>query len=411
MKVILAHKFLHLVGGTEIYFQNLADILSQHGHETIPFAVEDDRNPPSPYSRYFLKPLDFRHASLQYKARQFFRIVSRTLYSFEARKQVRALIRDLKPDIAHLQVIENHMSPSIVDEIRRHDLPIIQSVNTYKHVCASSRLYLLDRHEICYQCQGGKHYNAALNRCVKDSLMASVLAMLEMYLHESLLRTYHKVDRFIVPNAFIEGKLLEAGYEARKIVCLRNPFDLSKSSPTFNSDNYLLYFGRVEPEKGVLDVVKAMKLVPQTRLVVVGDGSQLPYCKEWTAQNNVKNVEFVGPKWGDELAPYMDNCRAVVVPSLWYEPSPYVIYQALAAGKPVIANRVGGIPDLITETTGRLSTPGNIEELAGHLAELCGDASLAEEMGRNARAWAEENLSPAEYYRNIMAVYDAARGG
>jgi len=410
MKVILAHKFLHLVGGTEIYFQNLADILSQHGHETIPFAVEDERNPPSEYSRYFLKPLDFRHSSLRYNTQQFFRILSRTLYSFEARRKVRALIQDLQPDIAHLQVIENHMSPSIIDEIRRHDLPIVQSVNTYKHVCASSRLYLLDRQEICYQCQGGAHYHAALNRCVKDSLMASVLAMLEMYLHESLLRTYHQVDRFIVPNAFIEEKMLEAGYAAEKIVRLRNPFELSKTAPNFRSDNYILYFGRVEPEKGVLDVVKAMVHLSHTRLVVVGDGSQLQYCRDWADRNDLKNIEFVGPKWGDELAPYLENCRAVVVPSLWYEPSPYVIYQALSAGKPVVANRVGGIPDLITETTGRLSSPGNIEELAGHLAELCSDASLAEEMGRNARTWAEDHLSPEVYYRNIMAVYDAARG-
>ena len=77
MKVILAHKFLHMMGGTEVYFQNLADILHEHGHETIPFAVKDNRNPHSKYEQYFPASLDFRDKSVSYKLRHFGRIVSR----------------------------------------------------------------------------------------------------------------------------------------------------------------------------------------------------------------------------------------------------------------------------------------------------------------------------------------------
>jgi glycosyltransferase involved in cell wall biosynthesis len=405
MKIILGHKFLYPVGGTEIYFQNLRDILEQRGHATIPFAIQDERNPPSDYADYFLKPLDFSDASTSYKIKQFGRIVSRSLYSTEARQKIGRLIEDTSPDVAHLQVIENHMSPSMIDELVARGIPAVQSVNTYKHVCASSRLYLVDSHEICTRCQGGKHYHATLSRCVKGSLAASALATAEMYLHETLLKTYRKLDRLIVPNQFLEDKLAEAGYPREKLARLRNPFDLGQTTPRYSSDNYLLYFGRVEPEKGVLDLVKAMQQTPGEQLIVVGDGAQLPECQQWVDEQGMGNVQFLGPKWGSELEPILLNCRAVVVPSLWYEPSPYVIYQALAAGKPVIGNRVGGIPDLINEETGLLADPGNIDQLAKQINDLGRSPTRAAEMGRSARDWAERELSPASYYEKIMAVY------
>ncbi len=136
MKVLLAHKFYHPVGGTEVYFQQLNEILRQHGDEGVPFALTHPRNPPSPYARHFLAPLDLRATQGQ-GARGIGRILSRTFYSLEARRKLDALIRAVRPQVAHLQAIENHMSPSIIHELQRHGIPMVQSVNTYKHVCAS----------------------------------------------------------------------------------------------------------------------------------------------------------------------------------------------------------------------------------------------------------------------------------
>jgi glycosyltransferase involved in cell wall biosynthesis len=406
MKVILAHKFFHLVGGTEVYFQNLADILQAHGHKTVPFAMQDPRNPESEFSKYFVSPLDFSKGTVLGKIPELGKIVSRSLYSFEARKKVGALIRDQQPDIAHLQAIENHISPSIIDEFKKHGIPIVQSVNMYKHVCASYRLYLTDRQEICERCRGGHHYHAVLTRCLKGSLVASTLAALEMYLHQSIMRIYHRIDRFIVPNAFMEDKLVEAGYDRSKMIRLRNPFQVSQVLPAREPGDFILYFGRIEPEKGVLPLVKAMGKLPSHRLVVVGDGSQLPACRKWANDNGVGNIEFAGPKWGDELLPYLSDCSLVVVPSIWNEPSPYVIYQSLAMGKPIVGSRVGGIPDLITPETGILAEPGNVDDLAEKIDKLNSDKGALRSMGQNARVWAEQNLSPENYYERIMETYE-----
>jgi glycosyltransferase involved in cell wall biosynthesis len=122
--------------------------------------------------------------------------------------------------------------------------------------------------------------------------------------------------------------------------------------------------------------------------------------------NGVDNIEFVGPKWGDALTPFLQGCKLVVVPSMWFEPSPYVIYQALGSGKPVVASRIGGIPDLITEDTGRLVDAGSVDGLAEAIAALCADQERLRQMGLAARNWAEEKLSPALYYEQIMKVYE-----
>ncbi len=407
MKVVLAHKFYRLTGGTEQYFRDLAAILEGHGHQTIPFALSHPANPPTPYAKYFLEDIDYRSASALYRIKNLGRTLSRTLYSMEARCKMDALIRDIQPDLAHIQSIEHHISPSILHSFKAHNIPIVQSVNTYKLICASYRLYLLKQGELCERCLYGKHYHAALVRCIKGSLPASLLASVEMYLHQAM-KIYHLVDRFIVSSHFMREKLIGAGFDPDKVVRLLNPLTLDAYEPNYEFDDYILYFGRVDPEKGVLHLADAMRRLPKLKLVVVGDGAALEEVVEFTRSHRMGNVEFAGPKWGADLIPYLKRARLVVVPSTWYEPSPMVIYQSLATGKPVIGARIGGIPDLITPETGLLFSAGDVDDLAAKIGSVAFDDDRLRAMGQAARAWAERNLDPQAYYDSIMDVYSQA---
>lgn len=393
-----------MTGGTEKYFRDLSAILENRGHEVIYFSLKHPDNPYTPFEKYFLENIDYRVHSKMYKIRNIARIIGRTIYSFEAKRKIEALIRDTKPDIAHIQSIEHHISPSILHSFTNNNIPVIQSVNTYKMVCASYRLYLLEKNAICTSCLYGKHYHAPLKRCIKGSLSASTLGMIEMYIH-GLMKIYHLIDRFIVPNRFMEEKLIGAGYPGRKIVRLLNPLYLEEYNPSYDFDDYILYFGRIDPEKGVMDLVKAMKLVPKARLIVIGSGTEVPNITRWIKDHAVNNVEFIGPKWGSDLLPYLSRARLVVVPSIWHEPSPMVIYQSLATGKPVIGANTGGIPDLITEETGLLFEPGNIDDLARKIESLVFDDNRLRHMGRAARQWAEANLHSDRYYASLMQLY------
>lgn len=393
-----------MTGGTEQYFRDLTTLLEKNGHSTIPFAVQHPNNPETPYSKYFLPNLDYRDKSFLYRVKNVRRILSGTLYSLEAKRQMTRLIKDHQPDLAHIQSIEHHISPSILHSLDKYSIPIVQSINTYKLVCASYRLFLIDQQQICERCLYGKHYHAVQTRCVKGSFAASFLAMIEMYLHETM-KIYHLVDRFIVSNDFMASKLVGAGYDPNKVIKLLNPLSIEDYQVSTTFGDYILYFGRLDPEKGVSTLLKAMKSLPQLRLVIVGDGSQMTSLKQWVSQNQLKNVDFVGAKWGNELAPYLDSARLVVVPSLWYEPSPYVVYQTFASGKPVIATDIGGIPELVNEESGAVFIPGNVEDLVAKLESLAFDDKKLRAKGRYARNWVEKHLDPQTYYRKLENIY------
>lgn len=405
MKVILAHKFYRMTGGTEKYFQDLTALLTTHGHEPIPFALHHPDNPVTPYKDYFLPDLNYREASLRYRLKNARRMVGRTLYSWESRQHIEQLIKEQQPDIAHLQSIEHHISPSILHSFRKYNLPVVQSINTYKLVCASYRLYLLDKAEICERCLYGKHYHALQTRCVKGSLSASFLAMIEMYLHQTM-KIYHLIDRFIVSNNFMAEKLIGAGYDAKKIIRLLNPLSMDNFQVSDSIGDYILYFGRLDPEKGVMTLVQAMAHLPQLKLIVIGDGSQLATLQQWVREQRLENIEFVGSQWGDNLIPYLMRARLVVVPSVWYEPSPYVIYQSLAAGKLVVGSDIGGIPDLITEETGLLFKSGNVTDLVSKLQDVAFDETKLKRMGKAAHNWAKINLDPKNYYVKLIRLYE-----
>lgn len=409
MRIVLAHKFLRLTGGTEQYFRNLEIILANRGHEVIPFSQDDPDNPSSPYRQFFLDPIDYRNPSRRYRIQNFARILGRTLYSLEAHDKMTRLARQVQPDLVHLQSIEHHMSPSILHTLDRLGIPMVQSVNTYKHVCASYRLYLLDRQEICTRCLYGKHFHAIGTRCVKGSLSASILAAVEMYLHQAVMKIYHLIDRFIVPNRFMEQHLRAAGYPKRKIAVLLNPLSLQDYEPSYEIGDFILYFGRIDPEKGLATVIRAMPRLPSNlRLVVVGNGSDELACRDLAKRLGLANVEFLGPRWGKELLPILGRCRLVVVPSEWFEPSPYVVYQAFAMGKPVIGSRIGGIPELITPDTGLTARPGDVDDWAAAIDSIAMDDRELKRMGHEARRWATEKLDVDSYYQKLRQVYDEA---
>ena len=129
-----------------------------------------------------------------------FQSIGRIIYSTQAQKRIRKLIRKTKPDIAHLHMIDHQISPSILTVLKEEGVPIVQSLHTYKAVCPSYRLYHMDRGEICEKCIKGAYYQAILNRCHKNSYFASMLVALEMYIHKS--QKLH-IFQFIILNIIL----------------------------------------------------------------------------------------------------------------------------------------------------------------------------------------------------------------
>ena len=138
------------------------------------------------------------------------------IYSSEAKKAIERVIRQEKPDVAHLHMIDHQLSPSILHAFRDHNIPVVQTCHQYKLVCPSYRLFIMHKNEICERCVSGSFYNAVLTKCHKNSLPASALVALESYSHRWM-GIYDLIDVFHVPSQFLGSKLKQGGFAPEKI--------------------------------------------------------------------------------------------------------------------------------------------------------------------------------------------------
>ena len=109
MRILNINKFYYLRGGSERYFFDLARLLESRGHEVIPFSMKGDRNAASEYEASFVSEVDFRN---QARWLDRLRASGRVLYSVEARRKIRDLIRRTRPRVGHLHNFAHHRHAS-----------------------------------------------------------------------------------------------------------------------------------------------------------------------------------------------------------------------------------------------------------------------------------------------------------
>jgi glycosyltransferase involved in cell wall biosynthesis len=145
---------------------------------------------------------------------------------------------------------------------------------------------------------------------------------------------------------------------------------------------------------------------------IVGDGPLKETLSGAIRARSLTNVSLMGYKPREELIPEIMKSMFVVLPSEWYENQPYAVLEAFALGKPVLAARIGGIPELVRDgETGLTFEPGNARDLADKAALLAASPERVSEMGRKARRLVETGFSPDGHYRNLMEVYGLAMKG
>jgi glycosyltransferase involved in cell wall biosynthesis len=177
-----------------------------------------------------------------------------------------------------------------------------------------------------------------------------------------------------------------------------------------------LFAGRIAHGKGLFDLLHAIagNVSTVTNVVLAGAAPDKSYESEVRRESErlgLSNVvTFAGLLNEEELLGEFSRSEALLLPS-HQETAPMVIQQAMAAGLPVIASRVGGIPHQIQhDATGLLFEPGNVDELTGMLRRLASDGSLGPRLGTAARKAAGERYDANEVARATISVYECVLG-
>lgn len=402
MKIILVHKFFKYTGGADVFFFEVSRILKENGHDVAFFSTLDKDNLESEYSKYFIEAPNFKSRNLITKMLSFIYIP----YNFKAKTKFRKLIFNFKPDLIHVFGIGTHISPSILDVAKAHNIPTIISCNDYKHICPNYKLF--HHGIICEDCKGGKFYNCITNKCCHDSLTFSFANSIESYIHHFLNIYKKNINLFLFASDFMAIKTEDFwGKGSFKWGKLLNPFQIPELINLNHNGQYGLYFGRLIDEKGVNSLLKALENCIDIPFKIVGDGPDLEKLKHYVLEKHLLNVEFVGAVWGNMLNELLINSKFIVVPSIWHENFPYVILQAFAAGKPVIGSIRGGIPELIIDNErGLLYNIENPKELSEKISLLFNDDEKCLRMGTNARKYIEETFTDEAFYNSLMNNYN-----
>src|ERR1700680_537858 len=195
MRILYCNKYNFRFSGTEAYLFEAMELMRSRQNDVALFSMADPRGEPTPYDQHFVNHIDFKSQAIDLLARA--RQAAHALYSTEARRKLREMIADFRPDVAHVRNIYHHLSPSILWELRAQKVPVLYHLNDFKLICPSYNLVL--RGEACEACKGAEFWHALQEQCY-PGWGARMTLVAEAYVHKWL-GTYRKcVDCFLAPS-------------------------------------------------------------------------------------------------------------------------------------------------------------------------------------------------------------------
>ncbi len=386
MNILLINYSYYNSGGDWTHTKLLEDYYKIRGHKVINFALKHRNNYHSDYSKYFPKELDFRNVANESNIKSKLRHGINTLYNFEAKRNIKKLLNENDVDIVHLQNFLVHISPSIISEIKKREIPIIYTLHDYQLLCPVATF--LSNDKICEDCKFHKYYMTIVKKCKRNSYPYSFFAAIRAYFL-TFLNIKDKIDLFISPSKFLLEKHLEYGVKRDKIIHLNYFLESNVFYENFTKGNYGLWMGRLSDEKGINVLLKYLQKTDHSTFVI-GDGKFKNKLLEVAKENC--NVNYVGKKENSEIMMYLDASKYLIVTSIWYENLPFVILEALARSKPVIVPNIAEMRNLV-----------GVNNQRGFFYELGDHDDL------NDKIYKMESLDNNSYFKLCKNAYDFAK--
>jgi glycosyltransferase involved in cell wall biosynthesis len=381
MNLLHIHNYYRYRGGEDVMFERICAILRARGHNVATF--------------------ERRSAEIAGAASKLRAFVS-SAYSRSAKAEVRALLRDRRPDVVHIHNLYPLISPSALEACAEEGVPVVMRCPNYRLECPTG--VLMRQGKICTQCSGGKEYNCALTNCRENILESTAFAVRNTLTRMSgLFRNC--VNVFVPPSEFVKSRLVAAGFPEDRIRVVPNVVPLPTQCANPAQGGYVALAGRFSEEKGIETLLHAAGRLPNIPIRIAGEGPMDAMLRQLAPPN----VTFVGQLTRDALAEFYANARMCIVTSRWYEAFGLVAAEAMSFGLPVIATKMAGLAEIVDNgKTGLHFSPGDAATLAAHIDRLWANPDLCTAMGEAGRKKVEREYSEHTYYLRLMSVYAMA---
>jgi glycosyltransferase involved in cell wall biosynthesis len=388
--LLLAQFFPPDIGGEERHVFNLANTLADRGHDvsvgTQRFVgVPDEEVLPSGVCVYRFETMAMKFPGVYSTARPHHPPLPDPL----GVRALRRIVRQVRPEVIHAH---NWIINSALALKRRAvDVPygLVLTLHDYSQVCSTKRL--MRRGSVCT--------GPGFSRCLRcstahyGSIVGPVTTIATTAMRPwknlaidhiiSVSRAVANGNRIpdgphssIVPNFVLDSIVLpETSSRSESITC--------NLWPPIYSGHFLLFVGDLSREKGLLTLLNSYEMLDANRPALVLIGRR-------TSDTPARLPEGVRlyENWPHEhVLAALRACTIAVLPSLWPDPCPTTVLEAMASGKPVITTSTGGMIDMIDDgKNGLLVSPGNESELAAAIARLLTQSHLRTQLGTGALA-------------------------
>ena len=312
-------------------------------------------------------------------------------------------IESFQPDVIHCFSIGAPVTPHFMEFAESKGIPIVFSFRDYYYICPKNYM-LNDKNEVLH-----KHESALeciLHHQPKRNILFDTLLYLKQSHHKSIIKKH--IDYFLTPSEnltqFVSNHFKKEGKT------LANPILIKQNQNSNSEGKYILFVGRLVPEKGVLTLLKAFqnisKQFPNEKLWIVGDGNQIVELQNFTENNKLQNVLFLGNKSRKELQDIYANSKFSVVPSEYLEAYGNVILESFAFGKTVITSDLVGIKNEIEQNhVGLTYSFKNQKALEEKMAKLLSNASLKSELENNIPKYLATKTF-AKHFEDLVTIYE-----
>lgn len=386
MKVLLVHNYLRPPSGENIVFEHERSLLEAHGHKIAVYVKKNEEITTWSLGDRIGLPLN-------------------VIWSQKSYQEIKRLIQDFKPQIVHFHNIFPLISPSTYYACQQGNIPVVQTLHNFRLICPGALLFRNGK--ICEECLRKSIWRGVLYGCYHNSKIhtAGVATMVAFH---RLLQTWSKqVTLYITLTEFATKKFIDAGFPKHKLVIKPN-FLINPPSPEFQNSGFVVFIGRLGEEKGLKILIEAWRNITTTPLKIIGEGPMRFELEKIVRELNL-SIEILGYRPPQECINYLKNSQFLTLPSICYEGLPMVVLEAMACGKPIIASRIGVLPELIKDkVTGLLFEPGNVNDLVEKIRWMINHKAEAIEMGKRARVEFEDKYTADKNYELLMDIYQKA---
>jgi glycosyltransferase involved in cell wall biosynthesis len=367
LRILLIHNRYATYGGEDKVYDDMVASMIAEGHDVIPYTKSS---------------VDIRNGS----SFSTLRLIIHSFFGWKSKRELRAIVRKRKPDVAHLHNLYPIISSCVIPLLHKEGIPIFITLHNYRFVCANGLMFR--NGAICTECvPKPSPFRVARHRCYHESVLQSFWygCLVWQFRRQSRMGV---VNCFIALNPFMRDMAISAGINVKNIIIIPNYFEalVPDNKKSVDHEPYFLILGRLSPEKGVdfaLDaVMHAKESLP---VIIVGEGPEEERLKK--KASSMTEVRFEGFAYGKRKNELIANALALVITSVCHENFPTTVLEAMSLGTPVVVPRLGGVQYMVRDgIDGYIYEPGNPSSLTCIMQKMLHDTRMVKEMRKEAMA-------------------------